>query len=648
MIVSTTQIAVDVPPLPEGIEEGGVDRLAPTGLHAQGGRREDRAPRLRGRPAGEVEPADHAVPVAELVGREAPEQAALLTPRRPLTVHPSCHLGAAVVERERSGQVAAAVRERGELVQGPQQQRVVGRDVGDDRPQVGLDRVEVLLRLDDPRHDRADLGERAAQAEALGEQRHLVADDGSLDERAVVDEGLHAGDEDPDPALVGLLAEKRQGLVGEGDGVDGQVEDARADDEGREQDGARARLLGRARVVEPVAQQVDRADRLAGDRRRARGAQGHLVAFGVVLVEPRQGPLEVEQRLLRATDGHRRLGRRSARPDRRRQVTHRRGMAGELGRGGELGTLGQRGGIRPMEAQALAREQAVGDRLAEQGVAEGVGRGPPRLEDVVLDGRGQRRLEGLVGEVDDPGEEVVADELTALEGDRAQHALRGVVELLDPRAEHAAQAAGQGLAGGGARDELLGEERVALRAPGDLGGRVGIGGGALDAGDELSDGVVGERGELDVLEPRDARPHGERLVEGVAAVEVVGAVGHDETDGRGEAAGQQEGDEVARGVVGPVDVLDDDEGGLRVAEGGEQGVDGLGDLARVGGPSRVLGAAGRRARRLGRAAGGRGSGASRARARRHRDDLRRSRRRARRRGGRRGCCRPGRRSGRPR
>ena len=45
-----------------------------------------------------------------------------------------------------------------------------------------------------------------------------------------------------------------------------------------------------------------------------------------------------------------------------------------------------------------------------------------------------------------------------------------------------------------------------------------------------SHGVVGERGELDVLEPRDARPHGERLVEGVAAVEVVGAVGHDETD----------------------------------------------------------------------------------------------------------------------
>src|SRR6478736_3787545 len=227
--------------------------------------------------------------------------------------------------------------------------------------------------------------------------------------------------------------------------------------------------------------------------------------------------------------------------------------------------------------------------IAESGVAEGVGRGPARLEDVMLDSRGQGRLEALVGEVDDPGEEVVADELTALEGDGAQHALRGVVELLDPRAEHAAQTPGQRLTGGGARNELLREERVALRSPGDLGRRVGIEGGTFDAGDELSDGVVGERGELDVLEPRDARPHGEGLVQGVAAVEVVGAVGHDETDGRGEAPGQQKGDEVARGVVGPVDVLDDDEGGLRVAEGGEQGVDGLGDLARVGGPSRLLG-----------------------------------------------------------
>ena len=103
-------------------------------------------------------------------------------------MHPPRDVGAPVVERERSRQVAAAVRERPELVQGPQQEGVVGVDVGDDRAQVRLDRVEVLLRLEDARHDRAHLGEGPAQAETLGQQGHLVADDGGLDERAVVDE----------------------------------------------------------------------------------------------------------------------------------------------------------------------------------------------------------------------------------------------------------------------------------------------------------------------------------------------------------------------------------------------------------------------------------------------------------------------------
>ena len=85
-----------------------------------------------------------------------------------------------------------------------------------------------------------------------------------------------------------------------------------------------------------------------------------------------------------------------------------------------------------------------------------------------------------------------------------------------------------------------------------------------------------------MVEPGDARPHGERVVERVPAVEVVGAVADDEADRRGEAAGQQQGEQVAGGVVGPVHVLDDDEGGLRGAARGQQGVDGLGDLARVG------------------------------------------------------------------
>ena len=74
-------------------------------------------------------------------------------------------------------------------------------------------------------------------------------------------------------------------------------------------------------------------------------------------------------------------------------------------------------------------------------------------------------------------------------------------------------------------------------------------------------------------------------MERVPAVQVVGAIADDEADRRAEAAGQQQREQVAGGVVGPVHVLDDDEGGLRRAARGEQGVDRLGHLAGVGRPA---------------------------------------------------------------
>ena len=235
-------------------------------------------------------------------------------------------------------------------------------------------------------------------------------------------------------------------------------------------------------MVEAVAEQVDGAHRLAGHHGRGRGPQGQRVALGVVLTEPVERPLEVLEGVLRTADRHRGLAGRTAGGDRRRQVADRGGVAGELGGRGEVGALGQHGGIRPVEAQPLARQERVGDRLAEEGVAEGVGRRPRRLEDVALDGLGERGLERLVGQAGDPREQVVPEVLAALEGDDAQHPLRRVVELVDAGAQHAAQAAGERLAGGRARDELLGEEGVALGATGDLVDGDVVVGSALEAG----------------------------------------------------------------------------------------------------------------------------------------------------------------------
>ena len=338
-------------------------------------------------------------------------------------------------------------------------------------------------------------------------------------------------------------------------------------------------------MVEAIAEQVDGAHRLAGHHGRGGGPQGQRVALGVVLTEPVERPLEVLEGVLRSADRHRGLARGPAGGDRRGQVADRGGVAGQLGGGGEVGALGQHGGIRPMEAQPLARQERVGDRLAEQRVAEGVGRGPRRLEDVALDGLGERGLEGLVGQAGHPREQVVPQVLAALEGDDAQHPLRRLVELVDAGAQHAGEPTGERLAGGGARDELLGEEGIALGATGDLGDGDVVVGSPLETGHDLVHRRGRQRREVDVVDSGDARPDGQGVVERVPAVQVVGAIADDETHRRAEAAGEQQREQVAGGVVCPVHVLDDDEGGLRRPTRGEQGVDRLRDLTRVGRPT---------------------------------------------------------------
>ena len=108
-----------------------------------------------------------------------------------------------------------------------------------------------------------------------------------------------------------------------------------------------------------------------------------------------------------------------------------------------------------------------------------------------------------------------------------------------------------------APDQLLDEERVAL-GPGDDVADALLGNGT---GAELVDEtayVGGRQGlDLDPLDAGHARPLGDLAAERVTAVEVVGAVGRDERDRGLEAAAEQEAHQVAGGLVGPVEVLDD-------------------------------------------------------------------------------------------
>ena len=75
---------------------------------------------------------------------------------------------------------------------------------------------------------------------------------------------------------------------------------------------------------------------------------------------------------------------------------------------------------------------------------------------------------------------------------------------------------------------------------------------------------------------------GDLAAERVAAVQVVGAVGRDQGDRRLEAAAEQEAHQVAGRLVGPVEVLDDEEQGLAGAGGLGEGVDGVEEGGLVG------------------------------------------------------------------
>ena len=106
------------------------------------------------------------------------------------------------------------------------------------------------------------------------------------------------------------------------------------------------------------------------------------------------------------------------------------------------------------------------------------------------------------------------------------------------------------------REELLGEEDVAVGTPegplDELGRRLG----AHDRGDELAYLVAIEARELDPVDRTRTVELGEQRTQRMAAVEIIGAVGPDEHDrGRTQAA-REVHEQLACGAVGPMDVLE--------------------------------------------------------------------------------------------
>ena len=150
----------------------------------------------------------------------------------------------------------------------------------------------------------------------------------------------------------------------------------------------------------------------------------------------------------------------------------------------------------------------------------------------------------------------------ARDGGGADHQPGGVVELVEAHEQQVGQGLGQRVRPPlGGRDQLLGEERVALGALDDAAAARAR---AAAPGAACAPARARRRRRGAELEPGHAgqpAPLGGGGAQRVAAVQVVAAVGRDDRDGRVEAAGEQEAEHLAGRLVGPVGVLDEQQQG---------------------------------------------------------------------------------------
>ncbi len=161
------------------------------------------------------------------------------------------------------------------------------------------------------------------------------------------------------------------------------------------------------------------------------------------------------------------------------------------------------------------------------------------------------------------------------------HLLADLVELLDPDEQQPGQVRSTRASPSTGGGQLLREEGVALGA-GDQPPQLLL----VDVvrslrAHEVPDVRVGQRGEVHPVDLPETRPVRQRRPQRVPAVQLVAAVGRDERQRCIEPPREQQRQQVTRGLVRPVHVLDDDEEAAVRPEVLEDGVKGLEQLAPV-------------------------------------------------------------------
>jgi hypothetical protein len=241
---------------------------------------------------------------------------------------------------------------------------------------------------------------------------------------------------------------------------------------------------------------------------------------------------------------------------------------------GELGTLGEHageGGVQPgpHPGQQLGVQRLLGQRVPERvGLGGRIGN-----QHLVGDGRPQRGQQVRLGQLADRGQQPVPDP-AAGRGHQPQRRLRVLGQDLDAAQQDVLEARGQAAPVVGSRvgggEQLLGEERVALRAAVDLADEPVVRSRPDDAGQQVGDLGTVEAAHLEPLRPAAAVQLGQERAQGMAAVQLVGAVGqHHEQPGLEVA--DEEGEQVQGRAVGPVQVLHHQHGRGPVGQALQQG-----------------------------------------------------------------------------
>ena len=398
-----------------------------------------------------------------------------------------------------------------------------------------------LARLLESSREHQDLGETSHGPGPGGGRRlgrreaHRVAIRGIGEDPLARDPGVPAEPlvEHPGTDRIGGFVDERDGLLDLGDRAGGLMEFGDAGERGQERD------------------PVDAGPRLG---------VGHLVPQF-------DGSLVFDARLRKGVPGFRRSAGGHGRLEGARQVVGGVPVIGKLCRmrrvdaGPRLECPSERG----MPASPFARKDVVVHGLLEQGVAEGIAiHARPWIGDQDLAGDAlaqgieQRRLIEAGGVREERRVHALAGR-----GRQPQELLRRLREFGDACQQHVTERRRElGPAVVAGRDEqFLGEERVAVRAGMDRldeGRREVVPGDGLELGGDVAQV---ERLETDPFDAPTPLKLGQIRQQRMPPMELVGAVRHDDRDRRVAEVAHKEPEQVARGPIGPVEILDEEEEG---------------------------------------------------------------------------------------